>query len=595
MKELISSSAYTPATINNVRFRIPLYQRPYAWETLQIEQLLKDLLFQFQKNPNEKYYVGILNVGNTDKESVFDLIDGQQRITTLCLIGIVLSKHHNEWSVFLDNRLDLYGRKEDQLYLFKKDKSLGPNPKLVEGIESIEKFIDDISNKNGFSKYVYNNAAFFISIVPSHYTLIEKNLQFVRMNYRGKQLESHDVLKIKLASLISSKPEMRDQFIVKWNKYSQLGCSNANNEIQNEISLLNVLNSEKSISEPEKEKEIFYQSIVTYTGFLLIALERYYKRNNIDITVSYQKDKQADGLRKDRLLEEFGFGEKSVALTWDEDRVIKFGEVLDTQFDLYNKYIIKRDKEEKYKFKGEKENSIDEKENLTSSKLLELQVFQSFLYVTREPSQNNWLVDTFDYLEENTVDNRIDSALFLDKLKYLDNERCKTRNLTELEYPKIDRYWFWRLDYYLWENRKKYYINEALEVADKYIFRLNRSIEHIAPQTPKNGDLFRLDSSFLNCFGNLTMISSGQNSSLQNESYEVKRAHVEAYINKSKSGTIENLKMLDVYNRGNSIWDERSLKEHSNKMINILMESFNNNRNYIEITNSLRGKLYSKD
>jgi hypothetical protein len=43
------------------------------------------------------------------------------------------------------------------------------------------------------------------------------------------------------------------------------------------------------------------------------------------------------------------------------------------------------------------------------------------------------------------------------------------------------------------------------------------------------------------------MISSGQNSSLQNESFEVKRAHVEAFINGSKGGTIESLKMLEIY------------------------------------------------
>ena len=585
MEGLIATSAYTPATINNIRFRIPLYQRPYAWEIIQIQQLLKDLQFQFNKSRNERYYIGILNVGNTDSDEVFDLIDGQQRITTLCLIGIVLANYHNDWSVFLDNRLDLYGRKEDQLYLSKKDKSLGPNPKLVEGIEAIEKFINDIPDKYGFSNYVYNNAAFFISIVPSHYTLIEKNLQFVRMNYRGKQLESHDVLKIKLASLISSKPEIRDQFIVNWNKYSQLGCSNINNKIQNETTLIELLNNSNSIDEPEKETELFYQSIVSYSGFLLIALERYYKKCEIEITVSHQKDKQADGLRKDRLLEEFGFGEKNVAFLWSEDGVIKFGEVLNTQFDLYNKYIIKRDKEEKYKFNGDKDI-------LTGGSLLELQVFQSFLYVTRESYQNNWLVDTFDFLEENTKENKIDTTMYLNYLKKLDN-KSKNRNISELEYPKIDRYWFWRLDYYLWENRKEYFKNDALDVADKYTFRQNRSIEHIAPQTPKNGDIFRLDLSFLNCFGNLTMISSGQNSSLQNESYEIKSAHVEAYINKSKSGTIESLKMLDVYNTSHSTWDDISLKEHSDKMINILIESFGETNYYRDIINSLKQKLYA--
>jgi hypothetical protein len=42
----------------------------------------------------------------------------------------------------------------------------------------------------------------------------------------------------------------------------------------------------------------------------------------------------------------------------------------------------------------------------------------------------------------------------------------------ELTYGTIDRYWFWRLDYYLWESRKEIIqgINH-LDIADKYIFQ----------------------------------------------------------------------------------------------------------------------------
>ncbi len=561
----LNTTAYTPEKINSIRFRIPLYQRPYSWGVLQVEQLLKDLQAQFEKPNKQKYFIGILNVGSTENFGLYDLIDGQQRITTLNLIGRVLAENYSFWNNFLHNRLDLYGRKEDQLYLEKKEVSLNTNPKMVEAIGLIEKFIEqNIKQKKEFAQYVYENAAFFISEVPAHYTLIEKNLQFVRMNNRGKQLEAHDVLKIKLAAKITNAAK-RNDFITKWNDISQLGCGTASLEIREEKSLLELLQRNDSIKEPEKEKEIFYQSIVTFPEFLLIALARFFIKLESKNNVSHQKEKQSDVNTKDRLLEEFGFGEKDIEFNWTEEFALQFIETMQSQFNVFDKFIIKRDKEEKYKFSGDKER-------FSGSLLLELQVFQSFLYVTREPYQNNWLIDTFTYIENNINDDKIDTSIFLNYLKELDNSRCKERNSTSFKYGNIDRYWFWRLDYYLWEKRDEFFQDKSLEIANKYVFRVNRSIEHIAPQKPKSNSNVQVSDKLMDLFGNIAMISSGQNSSLQNESFEVKRAHVEAFINGSKNGTIESLKMLKIYKF--DTWTEKNLKEHSTEMIKILIDSF---------------------
>ena len=81
------------------------------------------------------------------------------------------------------------------------------------------------------------------------------------------------------------------------------------------------------------------------------------------------------------------------------------------------------------------------------------------------------------------------------------------------------------------------------------------------------------------------MISSGQNSSLQNESFEVKKAHVEAFINGSIIGSVESLKMLKIYK--NSSWNDDELKEHQKEMINILIESFPNQEEFNNIRNNL--------
>ncbi|HPQ35794.1 MAG TPA: DUF262 domain-containing HNH endonuclease family protein [Tenuifilaceae bacterium] len=561
----LDQEAYTPAT-TSIKFRIPLYQRPYAWGILQVEQLLKDLHLQFRKSNTQKYYIGILNVGKAySNHELYDLIDGQQRITTICLIGKVLEEFYPKWNEFLRNRLDLYGRPEDQLYLDKLDNSRSPNPQMIEVVNKVKEFIEQHRDKESFAKYVYEKAAFFITEVPEQYTLLDKNLQFVRMNNRGKQLEAHDILKIKLISFFSSH-ETQLEYLKKWNAFSQLGCSNNLLEFQDEKSLSDILNITYNIKEPERETEIFYQSIVSFPEFLLIALARFFKKNNINITVSHTKEKQSDNYRKDKLLEEFGFGENKIEFNWTQNHVTGFLNVLEKQFDLFDRFIIKRDKEDKYKL------SDKYKDNLTGSSLLELQVFQSFLYVSREPYQYNWVIDAIDFLEENTPDNKIDTTLFLNKLKDIDNSRYRENDSLSLNYGKIDRYWFWRLDYYLWENKDLYFKDKAFEIAKKYVFRINRSIEHIAPQHPKTFTSVFLSDDIKDGFGNLAMISSGQNSSLQNESFEVKRAHVESYINGSKIGTIESLKMLKIYEFEN--WNADTVNEHSDTMIKVLINSF---------------------
>lgn len=578
----LQPTAFSPASIDAIRFRIPLYQRPYAWEVFQVEQLLKDLYHQFEEDPKKKYYIGILNVGSTEQRDIYDLIDGQQRITTLCLIASVLKSSDNNWNIFLHNRLNLYGRTEDQLFLENHESSSKANHRMVEAVDSIKKYVKDRvrENSDAFSKYVYENASFFISKVPDHYSLLDKNLQFVRMNNRGKQLEAHDVLKIKLAVNISDEIK-RNEFIKNWNEFSQLGCGKNFDKTIESTTILTLLKSNDLNNKLEKDAEIFYQSIVTYPEFLLIALARFFKMKKPEIKVSQTKEKWAEESRRHKLLEEFGFGEKEIDFGWSQEDVLEFSKTLSKQFNLFDKYIIKRDKEEKYKFNGDKERFLEDS-------LLELQVFQSFLYVTREPNQSNWLIETIDYLDNLTIkDDKIDTTEFLSKLKKIDTDSCISRNVDSLDYGAIDRYWFWRLDYYLWEKREKVFIGKSLEIADKYVFRINRSIEHIAPQQPQSNSQISVSQTFMDCFGNLAMISSGQNSSLQNQSFEVKRAHVEAFIHGSKGGTIESLKMLDIYQT--KTWNEDEIKLHSNKMIGVLIESFPEGE-YSEIVDILKSK-----
>jgi hypothetical protein len=66
------------------RFRVPIYQRAYAWGQVEIETLVRDVASALDR---PAYYIGSLVLHEVrDIESdqpVFDVIDGQQRLTTL--------------------------------------------------------------------------------------------------------------------------------------------------------------------------------------------------------------------------------------------------------------------------------------------------------------------------------------------------------------------------------------------------------------------------------------------------------------------------------------------------------------------------------
>ena len=63
---------------------IPIYQRNYAWEYDHIKALINDVYDSYRKSDSDPYYIGTL-VTFHRRESVYEGIDGQQRLTTIYL------------------------------------------------------------------------------------------------------------------------------------------------------------------------------------------------------------------------------------------------------------------------------------------------------------------------------------------------------------------------------------------------------------------------------------------------------------------------------------------------------------------------------
>ena len=77
-------------------FRIPEYQRPYVWDKDQVIELLDDVMQARNSNPESQYFLGSMVLRKNLKEDgstkyeEYDLLDGQQRLTTLFLITAVV-------------------------------------------------------------------------------------------------------------------------------------------------------------------------------------------------------------------------------------------------------------------------------------------------------------------------------------------------------------------------------------------------------------------------------------------------------------------------------------------------------------------------
>lgn len=73
-------------------YLIPMYQRNYAWGKGEIQALIDDVLDACQKDA--PYYIGTLVVFKR-KDGTLEVIDGQQRLTTLTLLALCLDKNEN--------------------------------------------------------------------------------------------------------------------------------------------------------------------------------------------------------------------------------------------------------------------------------------------------------------------------------------------------------------------------------------------------------------------------------------------------------------------------------------------------------------------
>lgn len=196
-------------------YEIPIYQRNYAWEKDEITTLIQDVYDAFKKNNQKVYYIGTLVLYHKG-DRVFEIIDGQQRLTTIRIILGALD-------IVPDNKLTYRSRKKSDAtlksipYFEVDEKDIG----IENGFRYAKNAINEIvplEEKYEFSLYFRNYVHTINYEVPND---IDLNHYFEIMNSRGEQLEKHEIVKANLMEKLDNDKE-RKLFNFIWESCSEM-------------------------------------------------------------------------------------------------------------------------------------------------------------------------------------------------------------------------------------------------------------------------------------------------------------------------------------------------------------------------------------
>ncbi len=289
----------------NVKYEIPIYQRNYAWEKDEIEALVHDVWDACETN-KDTYFIGTL-VSFNRGDNIYEVIDGQQRLTTLYLILKALN-------VGISNKLKYHARERSNKTIGKideidsKDKRANYNPDetdsgIVSGYNNACSAIKEIvgdERKELFTRYLLNNVHIIHYNVPRD---VDLNHYFEVMNSRGEQLEKHEIVKAKLIALLNDKertkfsniwqacsemdayvqlkyPEAKSVFGTNLNEFLFYGQSFEDlPEIEEagmrRCELRDFINAEakEDVNVEDRSRNKIFQPIIDFPNFLLIVLK----------------------------------------------------------------------------------------------------------------------------------------------------------------------------------------------------------------------------------------------------------------------------------------------------------------------------------
>ncbi len=279
---------------NDTYYQIPIYQRPYQWGEEQCKELLNDLFENYEDHQEDDYFCGSLVFIQPDKgNKTYDIVDGQQRLSTFILLAKVLATLYSErlvpiiqeylqesWSDRYEDgekkkrkRLgfDLVGSSakkdfQDALDFFddldaskgegskSNDPSKGKNSYLKNAIclkDYLEK--KEIADINDFIEWLYFKVN-FITITCSDTDMALRI--FNVLNARGLPLHATDIFKGELLKKLTEEKE-QEELATRWENLRQK-C------LDNGFAMETLFSQHLIYLEPKTSKEKMEKRLVTW-------------------------------------------------------------------------------------------------------------------------------------------------------------------------------------------------------------------------------------------------------------------------------------------------------------------------------------------
>lgn len=373
-------------------YRIPIYQRNYAWGVGETTQLIQDIADYAKDSPTNNYYIGNLIVFPRYKNNniYFETIDGQQRTTTLTILLCALKHNYTNYDLSWYEKVNLSfdHREKSNLTL----SALYYNPETINN-SIVNSNIMDVYNKawsivdkvcqdkgihvSEFIDYLLNKVIILRISVPKDTNL---NHYFEIMNSRGEQLEQQEIVKAQLMSPIKNDQSAMATFNLIWeacsnmDRYVQLNFpksvrgqifeKNGTEKVKISFNDLTALYCKESVIGNENnsyslerlfedaangipyrkpwedninnEQSETFHSLITFSNFLLHTLKIIRPEN---------KEVVLDDKRLTNIFKSVIDGEKD-AVVFSKEFIMQ---LLDLRF-LFDKYVIKR-KQDKWSLK----------------------------------------------------------------------------------------------------------------------------------------------------------------------------------------------------------------------------------------------------
>lgn len=153
--------------------RIPSYQRPYRWTEKNVRQLLEDVMHSMNAG-KKNYRIGSVILHNNTTDDTLDVVDGQQRLTTLFLLAKVCK--------------DVCNLSCPLAFGSESFESIRNNYNFITAWINENVKVD----KNAFISYMMGKCDFVKIVVDD---LTEAFQMFDSQNGRGKELEAYNLLK----------------------------------------------------------------------------------------------------------------------------------------------------------------------------------------------------------------------------------------------------------------------------------------------------------------------------------------------------------------------------------------------------------------